>query len=177
MKNYELFSPECPDQRVKDLVFSYALHNVLDNDRRYTDEKLLDAQHRLYREWFATMRKTRPGFVCCFYEWMTRDADSALIFSPGDLVKYNGHYCVVAERLTRNVEWGIKWRVTGAIPMKEDWPKAMTALNVREANGRLRYVDGLDIHLEQADIPPEVFALACGKANDCPMLKGGHDVK
>ena len=175
MRNDELFSPGCPDDHAKRLVLNYALRGVLDNSGCYTPERLLAVQHGIYLEWLAALRASRDGFSCGFYEWLARGEDAAFIFKPGDLVKYNGRYCVVTSRSTYNIDWGSKWRVIDGRPANADWPHLLTALDVKEANGRVHCVNGLDNGLEPADIPPEVFALACGKAKDCPMLKGGRD--
>lgn len=176
MRNDELFSPGCPDSRVKSLVLAYALRGVTSSDGVYTGENLLAAQYKVYVEWLATVRVTNPGFVCCFHEWMARDeGDCAFIFSPGDLVKYNGRYCVVMERNAGSVGWTYKWRIPGDVPENKDWPQSLTALNVKEADGRMLCLHGLDAGLKPADIPPEVFALACGRAKECPMMKGGRD--
>ena len=175
MKNSELYSLSCPDERIKGLVFKYAMREVLDGDGCYTDKGLLVAQYRVYEEWLAAVRKTKPGFVCCFHEWMSREGDYAFVLRPGDLVKYDGRYSVVGARLTGKdrVSWGSKWRLDGDVPVLADWPKPLDALSVKDADGRVFNVYGLG-RIESADIPPEVFALACGKAKDCPMLKGNN---
>lgn len=175
MRNDELFSPRCPDKRVKNLVLNYALREALDSDKCYTDKTLLAVQHRIYEEWLAAVRETKPGFTCCFYEWMARSADSALIFKTGDLVKYKGRYCVVVRQPNYAAGWERKWRITNITPALEDWPLPLTTLGVKDADGRVCSLRGLDASLEPADIPPEVFALACGRAKDCPILKGGRD--
>lgn len=175
MRNDELFSPNCPDEHAKRLVMGYALRGLVDSIGCYSAEGLVNAQFRVYKEWLAAVRASKPGFSCGFYEWLARDADAAFIFRPGDLVKYDGRYCVVADRLTGGMGWVNKWRITGAVPAREEWPQTLAALDVREADGRTRCLNGLDNGLKPADIPPEVFALACGRAKDCPMMNGGAE--
>lgn len=174
MRNSELFSPACPDDHAKRLVLGYALRGVMDDRRHWSEERLLAAQYRVYEEWRAVLRKLNPGFTCCFHEWLARAEDSAFIFRPGDLVEYNGRYCVVMDRDARGIGWREKWRITtGTTPTKEDWPQQLTALTVKDADGRIYCPHGRACGLEPADIPPEVFELACRKAKECPMMKGG----
>lgn len=175
MRNDELFSPRCPDEHAKRLVLNYALRNVLDGNRCYSEETLIAAQYMVYKEWLAEVRKSNTGFSCCFHEWLSREEDTAFIFKPGDLVEYKGRYCVVTGRIDLGVGWTTRWRIVDGTPMNAAWPQQMTTLNIKGADGRVRCVHGLDDDLKPADIPPEVFALACGRAKDCPMLKGGSD--
>lgn len=174
MRNYELFTPRCLDEHAKRLVLGYALRGLLDDGGYYKEERLLAMQYGIYERWLADTRKWRPGFACGFYEWLLRNEDSAFIFRAGDLVKYNGRYCVVMNQLIVVPAWESKWRILDKKPRATDWPSQTTTLDVKEADGRIHCVNGLDGGLEPADIPPEVFALACGKAKDCPMLKGGR---
>ena len=172
MRNDELFSPGCPVEHAQNLVLNYALRGLLDGRKCYEPGELLNRQYKVYLEWLAELRASNSDFSCGFYEWMARQADSAFVFRPGDLVKYNGRYCVVVARLTRNISWINEWRIVDGKLCREDWPQRVTTLDVKEADGSIHCVNGLDDGLEPADIPPEVFALACGKAKDCPMLKG-----
>lgn len=172
MRNYELYSPACPDEHAKKLVLSYALRGVLDDRRCYTDEKLLAAQCKIYEEWLAAIRESSMGFDCDFYEWLSRTIDAAFIFKPGDLVKYGGRYCMVVRRETRNMGWTNSWRVRNGKPVQRTWPNPACAVELKDPDGRAYTVNALTESLEPADIPPEVFALACGRAKDCPMMKG-----
>ena len=175
MRNDELYSPGCLDDHAKRLVLAYALRGVIDDRGCYSEQELLAAQHRVYKEWLAAVRETTTGFDCSFYEWAARGdmCDAAFVFAPGDLVKHNGRYCVVAERITRSVSWTEKWRIVNGVPRLGSWPQPMAAVVLKEADGSRHSVNAFD--LEPADIPPEVFALVCGRAKDCPMMKGGRD--
>ena len=105
MRNDELFSPGCPVEHAQNLVLNYALRGLLDGRKCYEPGELLNMQYKVYLEWLAELRASNSDFSCGFYEWMARQADSAFVFRPGDLVKYNGRYCVVVARLTRNISW------------------------------------------------------------------------
>lgn len=52
-------------------------------------------------------------------------------------------------------------------------PASLRRLSVEYPDGSVHSIDAEDEGLEPADIPPEVFALACGRAKGCPMMKGG----
>lgn len=105
MRNDELFSPRCPDNHAKKLVMGYALRGLIERGS-YTQDGLLIRQHTAYAEWLAEMREASPKFECGFYEWLCRDCDSAFVFKPGDLVKFEGRYCVVVRRRTREFVLG-----------------------------------------------------------------------
>ena len=175
MRNDELYSPTCPDEHAKKLVLSYALRGLLDDRRCYTDEKLLAAQCKIYEEWLAAVRESCSGFDCDFYEWLSRggsSGDAAFIFKPGDLVKYNGRYCVVVRRETRNMGYVNSWRVRNGKPVQRTWPQPACAVELKDPDGHVHTMNALSAGIEPADIPPEVFALACGRAKNCPMVKG-----
>lgn len=174
MKNDELFSPHCPDELAGRLVFAYVLRGLLDDKKSYYPEKLLARQHAVYEEWLAAMRKSKPKFSCGFYEWMSRDGDSAFVLKPGDLVKYNGQYCVVTSRHIRDVTWLSKWRLSDGMPEMRDWPKSIIAVKLKDSVGKVSIVDVLSGYIEPADVPPEIFALACEQAKNCPTENGSH---
>lgn len=173
MRNGELFSPCCPDSHAKKLVMGYALRGLLDERDSYTMDGLLTRQHTAYAEWLAAMRESLPRFDCGFYEWLGRDCDSAFVFKPGDLVEFDGHYCVVARRRTREVPWEDRWRMRCETPAIERWPRPATMIELKDPRGKVFIVDALCKSVVPADIPSEIFALACGNAKKCPMFKEG----
>lgn len=164
MRNDELFSPGCPDDHAKKLVMNYALRGLLGERGTYSPEDLLARQHAVYAEWLAAMQESRPKFDCGFYEWLGRCGDSAFLFKPGDLVRFGDHYCVVVRRHTREVTWVVKWRVRNGTLEQDSWPQQATVVELKDADGRVIAVDALCASVVPADIPPEVFALACEKA-------------
>ena len=175
MRNDELFSPDCPNDRAQKLVMNYALRGLGDNRGTYSSDKLLAKQHAVFLEWLAAVRGSTTSFDCGFYEWLGRSCDAAFALRPGDLVKYSGVYCVVARRRTREVTWVNSWRLRNGMPVQEPWPQPMREVELKDPDGKVFIVDVLNGSVEPADIPPEVFALACGRAKDCPMMKGGRD--
>lgn len=175
MRNDELFRPWCPDGRSRQLVLGYALRGLLDCRSTYRTEDLLARQYAVYEEWLAAVRESTTGFDCDFYEWLDRGCDAAFVFRPGDLVKSDGRYCVVSRRCPCGIDWVKSWRLRNGRPVQESWPQPMTDVELKDSNGKVFIVDALAGVVEPADIPPEVFALACEKAKGCPMLKGGRD--
>lgn len=175
MKNMELYSPSCPDEHAKALVLAGPLRGLLDDRGCYSPEELLRMQLEVFKEWLEAAREVHPSFDCNFYEWMLREEDSAFVLQPGQLVKWDKGYAVVSARLTRGVGWVNRWQVVSASLTRDEWPQPMRAVDVKTPNGRTHAVNALAMNIEPADIPPEVFALACGKAKNCPMLKGGRD--
>jgi len=175
MRNDELYSPNCPDDHAKKLVTNYVLRGLVDGRGTYSPDKLLARQHAVFLEWLAAVHESHPLFACGFYEWLCRNCDAAFVFKPGDLVKYDGRYCVVAQRRTREVTWVNSWHMRGAFTLQEPWPLPIREVELKDPDGKVFVVDALHGSVEPADIPPEVFALACGRAKDCPMLKGGRD--
>lgn len=173
MKNDELFNPGCPIDRVKKLVNGYVMRGLTDDHGSFFMEDLLTRQHAIYEEWLAAVREGTTSFVCGFYEWLSRDCDAAFVFKPGNLVKYNGRYCAVVRRRTREVTWAISWRLRNGKIVREPWPSPMCEVELKDSNGKVFIVDALCGSIEPADIPPEVFALACEKSKGCPMMKGG----
>lgn len=177
MRNDELYSPSCPDEHAKKLVLAYALRGLLDNRQCYTDDKLLAAQCKIYEEWLAAMRESKPDFNCDFYEWRSlggSSCDAAFIFKPGDLVKNDGHYCMVVRRETRNQGWVNSWRVRDGKPVHIVWPLPACVVELKYPDGRVYAVNALAKSIEPADIPSEVFALACERATNCPMIRGAQ---
>lgn len=176
MRNRELYSPACPDAHAKALVLAGPLRGLLDDRGCYFTEKLLEKQLEVFREWREAAREAdHPAFDCNFYEWLDREEDSAFVLRPGQLVKWGKGYGVVSARLTRDVSWVNQWRVVSASLMEDAWPQPMRAVEIKTPDGLTHAMNALDGALGPADIPPEVFALACGRAKDCPMLKGGRD--
>lgn len=173
MRNDELFSPNCPDNHAKKLVDGYVMRGLTDGRGAYSIDRLLARQHAVYEEWMAAVRESTTSFDCGFYEWLNRICDAAFVFKPGDLVKYNGLYCVVARRRTREVTWVNSWRLRNGMPVQEPWPQPMREVELKDPDGKVFIVDVLNGSVEPTDIPPEVFALACEKARECPMMKGG----
>lgn len=173
MRNDELFSPGCPNDHAKRLVNGYVLRGLTDNHGSYSTDRLLARQGLVYEEWMAEVRKHRPSFDCGFYEWLSRDCDAAFVFEPGDLVKHDGHYCVVVQRCPTGISWVSSWRLRNGAVVQEPWPQAISTVKLKDPYDREYVVNALVEDIEPADIPPEIFALACGKAKDCPMMKGG----
>lgn len=173
MRNDELFSPHCQDYNVKVLVKCYVMRGLMDDHGSYSPRKLLARQHDVYLGWLAAVHGYHSLFSCGFYEWLSRGCDAAFVFKPGDLVKYNGRYCMVTKRCPSGVDWEGSWRFRYGMPVLEAWPKRLNTVELKDSDGKVSIVDVLCGSIEPADIPPEVFALACGKAKDCPMMKGG----
>lgn len=173
LRNDELFSPDCPDDHAKKLVVNYALRGLVDGRGTYSPDKLLARQHAVFLEWLAAVHEHQSTFSCGFYEWLCRGCDSAFVFRPGDLVEFGGRYCVVVRRRTREVTWVNSWRIRCGMPVQDSWPQPVTMVELKDADGRVSIPDALCESIAPADIPPEIFALACGKAKDCPMMKGG----
>lgn len=170
MKNFEYYSPESRNA----LVLRYALRGVVDERGAYRPEDLLKAQYRVYGEWLARVNKgaSESRVVgCTFYEWMLRSADVAFVVKPGDLVKYKGAYCIVKDRT--DPSWCNSWQVVAGAVQRTERPQQYRCFNLGFPDGRVICCDADDRELEPADIPPEVFALACSRAKDCPMMKGG----
>lgn len=175
MKNMELYSPGCADAHAKALVLAGPLRGLLDDRGSYSGYKLLEMQLNVFREWREAARKDHPSFECSFYEWMIREEDSAFVLKPGQLVKWDKGYAVVSARLTHNIGWVNHCHVVSASLTNDDWPQPMKVVEMKTPDGQTHVVNALAKNIEPADIPPEVFALACGRAKDCPMLKGGPD--
>lgn len=175
MRNDELFSPHCQDDSVKALVKGYVMRDLLDDHGAYYPEKLLARQYAVYEEWLAAVRESTTSFVCGFYEWMSRDCDAAFVFKSGDLVKCSGRYYVVVRRRTREVTWVNSWRLRNGKTVQEPWPNPITEVELKNPDGKVSIVDVLCGCIKPADIPPEIFALACGKAKVCPMMRGGAE--
>ena len=170
MKNYQLFTPSCGDEHLEGLVRRYALRDVFDGVG-YRNDDLLRKQREIYESWLAWAKATYPAVRCGFYEWMLRDADLGFIFRPGDLVKHGDTYCVVAGRNPPRV--APAFRVEGSEVRQEDAVRTDDyCVLLRDPLGKTRTVNVESADLMPADIPPEVFMLACGKAKDCPMMKG-----
>lgn len=155
------------------VVRAYALRGVVDTRGAYSTDNLLKAQHRVYMDWLEHVKKTalRPDlFSCSFYEWLLRNADTAFVVKPGDLVKYKGQFCLVKER--EPASWCNAWRVIDGTVQHVEWPLAICAIKLEFPDGHTSNYSAESSDLEPADIPPEVFALACKRAKDCPMIKG-----
>lgn len=172
MRNDELFSPNCPSNHVKKLVKGYVMRGLLDDHGAFLPEKLLARQHAVYLKWMAAVHEVHSTFSCGFYEWQCRSCDAAFVFKPGDLVKHDGRYCVVVRRCPSGVDWEKGWRIRGGEPTQMPWPRPLSTVELKDPDGRTYVVSALAENIEPADIPPEVFALACEKANGCPMMKG-----
>lgn len=173
MRNDELFSPGCPNDHAMKLVKSYVLRGLLDDRGSYSPSKLLARQHDVYLEWLATVHEYSPTFSCGFYEWRNRMCDAAFVFKPGDLVKHDGRYCVVVRRCPGGVDWEDSWRLRYGMPALVPWPQRLTTVELKDPDGCTYIVNALAGNIEPADIPPEIFALACEKAKGCPMMRGG----
>jgi hypothetical protein len=172
MRNDELFNPGCPNDHAKKLVNGYVMRGLLDDRGSYLPNKLLARQHAVYLEWLAAVHESYTTFSCGFYEWLSRSCHSAFVFKPGDLVKHDGRYCVVTRRCPGGIEWANSWRLHCGMPKLGPWPQRMDTVELKDPDGHTYTVNALAGNIEPADIPPEVFALACGKAKDCPMMKG-----
>lgn len=175
MRNDELFNPNCPDDRARNLGKRYVMRGLTDDHGTYSIDELLARQHGVYEKWLAAVRESTTGFNCGFYEWLSRSCDASFVFKPGDLVKYDGDYCVVVRRRTREVTWVNSWRLRNGMIVQEPWPQPMREVELKDNDGKVFIVDVLhNRSVEPADIPPEVFALACEKAKDCPMMRGNR---
>jgi hypothetical protein len=169
MKNFEYYAAGNKNAVVR----RYALRGVVDERGAYRPEDMLKAQHRVYMDWLEHVKKTAKRsdlFSCSFYEWQLRNADTTFVVRPGDLVKYRGVYCLVKDRT--DPSWCNAWRVVDGTVRQAEWPQPLCTINLEFPDGHEGYCNAEDSDLEPADIPPEVFALACGRAKDCPMLKG-----
>ena len=175
MKNYQLFHPDCPDEHLQTLVRRYALRSVCDGVGR-CNKDLLERQYEIYRSWLEWAQGGKgPVVRCDFYEWLLLHADYAFVLKPGDLVKYDESYCVVTSWQVRSPDCNQRgWRMSGSIVVCEDYPEQARCVNIRLTDGRTSTVNVENKSLKPADIPPEVFALACDRAKDCPMMKGGE---
>lgn len=174
MRNDELFRPDCQDDYAKGLVNGYVMRGLLDERGSYSPSKLLARQHAVSLEWIAAVHEGCSTFSCSFYEWLSRDCDAAFVFKPGDLVKYDGRYCVVTRRCPDGVKFEDSWRLRLGMPTLGSWPQRMNKVELKDPDNRTYIVDALDRKIEPADIPPEVFSLACAKAKDC-LMKGGAE--
>lgn len=175
MRNDELFRPDCPVKGVKELVKAYVLRGLADSSGAYMEDQLLARQHAIYEGWLTAMRERFPKFECGFYEWLGRRCDAAFVFQPGNLVKFDGRYCMVVRRRTHEVTWTTEWRLRRGAPTVVAWPREVRSVELKDPSGNVFIVDALCASIEPSDIPPEVFALACGRAKDCPMMKGGAE--
>lgn len=173
MRNDELFHPHCPDNHADKLVKGYAMRGLLGNNGTCYQEDLVVRQHAIYEDWLAEMRKLRPDLPCDFYEWLSREGDVAFVFKPGDLVKFDNHYCVVARRCTREVTWTNDWHIRNGVPVKEAWPRPVTDVELKDSSGKTTVVNAMCESIVPTIIPQEVFELACEKAKNCPMMRGG----
>jgi hypothetical protein len=156
----------------KPLAVRYALRGVLDDRGTYRPDILLRRQLEIYTEWLAFARCSNvalAAYDCSFYEWSLREGDPAFLVKPGHLVMLDGAYAVVVGRVFPGICGCWRVRPDGTVA-NDTAPQTCTKVEVRFADGRTSHVDALK--LKPADIPAEVFALACGKAADCPMMKG-----
>lgn len=169
MRNFEFYAVDSKHP----LLRSYALRGVVDARGSYSPERLLKAQHNVYKDWLDTMKTYLKSFECSFYEWMLREADMSFVVKDGDLVKHKGRYCVVRRKL--DPTWESTWCVMCGSVREAMRPKPLKSLHLEHPDGSVRSLNAEDEGLEPADIPPEVFALACGRARECPMLKEGGD--
>ena len=172
MKNFEFYAGDNKNPMLR----SYALRGVVDKQDSYSSDAMLKAQYRVYEDWLEHVKRSiaKPdAFSCSFYEWMLRNADTMFVVRPGDLVKYAGRYCLVKERMAPG--WCTTWRVVDGTVQQAIWPQPLCGLKLEYPDGSDHYINAEDGSLEPADIPPEVFALACGRAKDCPMMKGGAE--
>ena len=171
MKNFEFYAFE----NKHPLLRLYALRGILDERHSYSPDALLKAQHRVYMDWLEHVKRSRVEpdlFSCSFYEWQLRDADTAFIVKPGDLVKYKGEFCLVKNRPAPS--WCNTWRVVDGTVQETERPRPICGLTLEFPDGHTTSCNASDEGLEPAGIPPEVFALACGRAKDCPMMKGAE---
>lgn len=169
MKNFEFYDVS----NKHPLLRSYALRGILNECNSYRASDLLKAQHKVYKDWLDTMRTYLNGFECPFYEWMIRDADTAFVVKEGDLVKYNGQYCVIRRKF--DPKWENFWCVVDGVVREVRRPHSLRTVTGEFPDGSVHRINAEDGGLKPADIPPEVFALACKRAKDCPMMKGGTE--
>lgn len=114
-------------------------------------------------------------FQPTFYWWASIDAKVAALpfaFSPGDLAVHNGKYVVVVGRLECSYN-GQRANVfnerTGKFESMHymEWSQH---IQIKYPDGALKLVHCTEIKF--ADIPQEIYKLACNKANTCPMMSG-----
>lgn len=134
-----------------------------------------------FREWY--IRRTEecgltgnPSvFKPTFYWWVNLNMKVAALpfaFVPGDLAVYKGKYVVVDGRYQStsiHTSCTMFNEATGKFETMQymDFP---SHLQVRDSNGASSCVCYTEIKF--ADIPQEIFRLACNKANACPMMGG-----
>lgn len=168
--NHELFGFNL--DATKALAVRYALQGILDDRGSYRPEHLFSRQLEIYTEWLVFVRGSDPAlatYECSFYEWMLRDGDSAFLVKPGRLVMLDGAYAVVVRRCYPSICRCWRVRTDGTVA-NDVVPQSCWQVEVRFADGKTSCTDALK--LKPADIPAEIFALACEKAANCPMMKG-----
>jgi len=114
-------------------------------------------------------------FQPTFYWWDNLDARLVALpfaFEPGDLVMFNGKYAVVdglSESSCIRSNQTMFNEDTGKFETMEimEFP---CGLRIRDSNGCSGVAAWRDVKF--ADIPQEIFKLACNRANTCPMMGG-----
>ena len=114
-------------------------------------------------------------FQPTFYWWSILNAEYAALpfaFEPGDLVMFDGKYavaeglsesnCIRSNRTMFNEE-------TGKFETME-FMEFPSGLRIRDSNGCSGVAAWRDVKF--ADIPQEIFKLACNKASTCPLMGG-----
>lgn len=169
MNNLEYYSVSGKNK----MVLNYAMRGVRRDDGSYSLRKLLEAQYKVYEDWLAAMKASASHFECSFYEWGMRRADTAFTVKPGDLIKFNGTYCIVRRR--PEPSWIDSWRIVGGGAQEAKWPQPMCCVEVEYPDGSSHYYNMEDGGIEPADIPQDVLSLARGRAKDCPEVEGGPE--
>lgn len=134
-----------------------------------------------FKEWYARrveecgMTGDHSVFQPTFYWWANLDAKVAALpfaFMPGDLAVLNGKYVVVEgryEHTTIRQSYTMFNEATGKFETMQ-YMDIPNSLQVRDSNGASGCVNYTAIKF--ADIPQEIFKLACNKASTCPMMGG-----
>lgn len=138
-----------------------------------------------FKKWYAKrveecgLTGNPSVFQPTFYWWDNLNARYvALPFAiePGDLVMFNGKYAVV-EGLSES-----SCTYSNQTMFNEETGKFETmqfmefpcGLRIRDSNGCSCVANQRDVKF--ADIPQEIFKLACNKASTCPMMGGKENV-
>lgn len=154
------------------------------NDNKYRDifHKIdLGTVYRRFRKWedkqidisLENGRPDKPFFKIPYYLWLVEEAKNyamPFLYEVGDLVRHNGKYCIY-----EGAESKTTYREATVFIQEEMCFRSVYIMcaprlaGYKEASGK-SYVDDAEC-FHPADIPEDIFKLACSKAMECPMLK------
>lgn len=159
LKNYEVLSPDCPHDGLRNLLRHYR-SRLWAQDLRQCPQEILRQQYEIYLEWksFAEMSMGKDA-ECSFYEWLLRKADSAFIFKPGALVQYDGQYAIV-DQIGYPYPTDV-WRIgdgDGQLHMVSVLRPAHYVM-IKFSDNKTLAVEVSDVKLKPAGIPMEVLSL------------------